>query len=79
MTYNFVWLLNSSVYFLILSRSQTIRESLYLNLPFFPVSVKNQKISAPITSSHVSLDRASHMDQPRINRKHFMHDTTSQG
>ena len=41
MTYNFVWLLNSSVYFLILSRPQTIRESLYLNLPFFLVSVKN--------------------------------------
>ena len=41
MTYNFIWLLNSSVYFLIVSRTQTIRESLYLNLPFVLLSVKN--------------------------------------
>ena len=43
MTYNFVWLLNSSVYFLILSRTQTIRESLYLNFPFFPRKCKELK------------------------------------
>ena len=41
MTYNFIWLLNSSVYFLIVSRTQTIRESLYLSLPFVLLSVKN--------------------------------------